>query len=122
MRTRLTKALMDGGSVLNLMYLDTFEGLGLTCDQLQSSPHPFYGVVLGNQSVPLEQVTLPATFRDASNYCTKTLVFVEVNFSEPYYVILGQPSYVKFLAIPSYAYLKHKILGLTEVVIVEAKA
>jgi hypothetical protein len=28
--TLLTKALMDGGSGLNLMYLDTFEGLGLT--------------------------------------------------------------------------------------------
>jgi hypothetical protein len=32
MTTRLTKALMDGGSGLNLMYLDTFEGLRLTCD------------------------------------------------------------------------------------------
>jgi hypothetical protein len=30
--TRLTKALMEGDSVLNLMYIDTFEGLGLTCD------------------------------------------------------------------------------------------
>jgi hypothetical protein len=28
--TRLTKVLMDGGSGLNLMYLDTFEGLRLT--------------------------------------------------------------------------------------------
>jgi hypothetical protein len=32
--TRLTKALMDEGSGLTLMYLDTFEGLGLTSDQL----------------------------------------------------------------------------------------
>jgi hypothetical protein len=32
--TRLTEALMDGGSGLNLMYLETFEGLGLTWDQL----------------------------------------------------------------------------------------
>jgi hypothetical protein len=31
------------------MYLDTFEGLGLTQDQLQSSPLHFYGVVLGKQ-------------------------------------------------------------------------
>jgi hypothetical protein len=45
--TRLSNALMDGGSSLNFMYLDTFEGLGLTRDQLQSSPHLFYGVVLG---------------------------------------------------------------------------
>jgi hypothetical protein len=28
--TRLTKALVDEGSYLNLMYLDSFEGLGLT--------------------------------------------------------------------------------------------
>jgi hypothetical protein len=27
--TRLTKALMDGGCGINLIYLDTFEGLGL---------------------------------------------------------------------------------------------
>jgi hypothetical protein len=45
--TRLTKALMDAGSDLNLMYLDTFEGLGLTQDQLQSSPQTFYGVFPG---------------------------------------------------------------------------
>jgi hypothetical protein len=30
--TRLTNALMNGGSGLNLMYIDTFEGLGLTWD------------------------------------------------------------------------------------------
>jgi hypothetical protein len=45
--SQLAKALMDGGSGLKLMYLDTFEALRLTNDQLQSSPHPFYGVVLG---------------------------------------------------------------------------
>jgi hypothetical protein len=44
--TRLTKSLMDGGSGLNLLYLNTFEGIGLTWYQLQSSSHPFYGVVL----------------------------------------------------------------------------
>jgi hypothetical protein len=30
--TQLTKALMDRGSGLNLMSLDTFEGLGMTQD------------------------------------------------------------------------------------------
>jgi hypothetical protein len=66
--TWLTKVLMDGGSGLNLMYLDTFEGLGLTRDQLQSSPHPFYDMVPGKQYVPLGWVTLLVTFGDASNY------------------------------------------------------
>jgi hypothetical protein len=87
--TRFTNALMDGGNGLNLMYFDTFEGLGLTRDQLQSSPHLFYGVVSGKQSIPLRRVTLPFTFGDMSNYHNKTLVFEVVDFSRPYHIILG---------------------------------
>jgi hypothetical protein len=120
--TRLTKAIMDGGSGLNLMYLDTFEGLGLTHDQLQSSPHPFYGVVLGKQFVFLGQVILPVTFRDASNYRTETLAFEVVGFSGPCHIILGQPCYVKFNTIHSYAYLKIKIPRPAGVITMEAKA
>jgi hypothetical protein len=37
--------------------------------------------------------------------------FEEVDFSGPYHVILGLSCYVKFMAIPSYAYLKLKIPG-----------
>jgi hypothetical protein len=70
--TRLTKALMDGGSSLNLMYLDTFDGLGLTRDQLQSSLHPFDGVVPGKQSVLLGWVTMWVTFGNVSNCRTET--------------------------------------------------
>jgi hypothetical protein len=120
--TRLTKALIDGGSGINLMYLDTFEGLGLTRDQLQSSPHPFYGVVSGKQSIPLGWVTLFITFEDASNYHTEALTFKVVDFSLPYHVILGRRCYVMFMAIPSYAYLKLKIPGPTGIITMEAKA
>jgi hypothetical protein len=74
---------MDGGSSLNLMYIDTFEELRLTRDQLQSSPHPFYGVVLSKQSIPLGRVTLPVTIEDGRNYHTETLTFEVVDFSRP---------------------------------------
>jgi hypothetical protein len=120
--TRLTKALIDGGSGLNLMYLDTFEGLGLVRDQLKNSPHPLYGVVLDKQSVPLGQFNLPVTFGDMRNYHTEMLTFEVVDFSGPYHVILGQPCYIKFMAVPSYVYLKLKILGPIGVITVEAKA
>jgi hypothetical protein len=93
---------MDGGSGLNLMYLDTFTGLGLTRDQLQSSLHPFYGVVPGKRSIPLGRVTLLVTSGDASYYNTKILAFEVVDFFGSYHVI---PSYVKFMAIPSNALL-----------------
>jgi hypothetical protein len=81
--TQLTEALMDGGNDLNLMYLDTFGRLGLMQDQLQSSPHPFYGVLPGKQSTPLGQVTLLVTFRHVSNYQTKTLPFEVVDLFGP---------------------------------------
>jgi hypothetical protein len=108
--TGLTKAIMDGGSGLNLMYLDTFEGLGLIREKFQSCPHPFYGVVPSKQSIPLRRVILPATFRDASNNHTEMHAFEVVDFSGPYHIILGRSCYVKFKAIPSYAYLKIKII------------
>jgi hypothetical protein len=112
---------MDGGSGLNLMYLNTLHGLGLIHDQLQSSPHPFYGVVSDKQYIPLVQVTLSATFGDASNYRTETLTFEVVDFFGHYHIILGQPCYVKFMAITNYAYLKLKIPGSAGVITVEAK-
>jgi hypothetical protein len=122
--TQHTKALMDGDNGFNLMYLDTFEWLGLTRDQLQSSLHPFYGVVLGKQFVLVRGgggVTLLVTIGDASNYLTETLTFEVVDFSGPYHIILGQTCYVMFMAIPSYTYLKLKIVGLVRVITVKAK-
>jgi hypothetical protein len=78
-------------------------------------------VVLGKESIPLGQVTLSVTFRNASNYRTETLAFEVVDFSGPYHVILGRPCYIKFMAISSYAYLKLKILGPARVITMEAK-
>jgi hypothetical protein len=49
------------------------------------------------------------------------LAFEVVDFSGPYHIIMGWPCYVKFMAIPSYAYLKIKIPGPVGVITVEAK-
>jgi hypothetical protein len=56
-----------------------------------------------------------------SNYCTETLAFEVVDFSRSYHVILGWSCYVKFMVIPSYAYLKLKIPKPAEVITVEAR-
>jgi hypothetical protein len=47
-------------------------------------------------------------------------MFEVVDFSELYHIILGWLCYVKFMATPSYAYLKLKIPGPTKVFIVDA--
>jgi hypothetical protein len=79
-------------------------------------------VVLGRHSIPNGWVTLSVTFVDASNYRIEMLAFEVVDFSDPYHIILGWPYYIKFMAIPSYAYLKLKIPGPIKVITVEAKA
>ena len=45
------------------------------------------------------------------NFHTKTLDFEEINLPSSYQAILGRPCYVKFMAIPNYAYLKLKLPG-----------
>jgi hypothetical protein len=64
---------------------------------------------------------LPITFGDASNYRIETLAFKVDKFPSLYHVILGQPSYTKFMAIPNYTYLKVNIPGPTTI-IMEAMA
>jgi hypothetical protein len=45
-----SKCLMDGGSNLNIMYMETLSKLGLTKTQLRHSAITFYGVVPGCQA------------------------------------------------------------------------
>ena len=66
--------------------------------------------------MPLEQIDLPITFGDPSNYRTETLTFEVVGFHGTYHTILGHPCYVKFMAVPTYTYLKLKMPGLCGVI------
>jgi hypothetical protein len=50
------------------------------------------------------------------------LTFEVVDVSDLYHIILGQPCYAKFMAIPSYTYFKLKILGPTGVITAKAEA
>ena len=49
--------------------------------------------------MPLEQIDLPISFGDPSNYRMETLTFEVVRFYGTYHAILGHPCYVKFMAI-----------------------
>ena len=64
----------------------------------------------------LRQIDLPVTFGNPTNYRTKTLTFEVVEFHGTYHTILGRPCYVKFMAIPSYTYLKLKLIGPCRVI------
>ena len=62
---------------------------------------PFHGVILGTQAYPLRQIDLPVTFGDRANFCSEVLTFEVVDFPGSYHAILGQPSYAKFMAVPT---------------------
>lgn len=58
-----TKVLMDGGSRLNVLYVRTYDAMGLPRVVIRSTSAPIYGVVPRIRASPLEQVDLLITFR-----------------------------------------------------------
>jgi hypothetical protein len=107
---------MDGGSGLNLLYVEAYNAMGLTEAAIQPSGAPFHGVIPGHQTVPLRQVDLPVTFGGRANFRMETLTFKIVDFLGAYHAILGRPCYTKFIAIPNYTYLMLKMPGPHEII------
>jgi hypothetical protein len=59
-----SKCLRDGGSSLNIMYMETLTKLGFTKTQLHHSVVTFYGVVPGHQAKSVGSITLKVAFGD----------------------------------------------------------
>ena len=109
--TRLTKVLMDGGSVLNILYAETLKGMGIPMSRLSESHMSFHGVIPGKKVAPLGQIALDVVFGDSKNYRKEKLTFEVVDFQSAYHAILGRPAYARFMARPCYVYLKLKMPG-----------
>ena len=112
----LTKVLMDGGSGLNILYVDTLDAMRIPRSELRPVSSPFHGVILGTHAYLLGQIDLPVTFGDRANFRSTVLTFEVVDFLGSYHAILGRPCYAKFMAIPNYTYLKMKMLGPNNVI------
>jgi hypothetical protein len=70
---RLNRLLINGGSSLNILFLKTFDQMGLSKALLQPSRAPFHGIVHGVVATQVGQITLPITFRIQENFHTETL-------------------------------------------------
>lgn len=79
----------------------------------------FHGIVSGRQATLLGRVELPITFGTSSNFRTKMLAFEVFGFRGTYYAILGRSCYAKFMDVPNYTYLQHKIPGPIGTITVE---
>jgi hypothetical protein len=106
-----SKCLMDGGSSLNIMYMETLTKLGLTKTQLRHSDVTFYGVVHGCQAKSLGSITLKVAFGDENNFHEEPITIEVVPFKSTYHVIFGSPTFHSFHARPCYIYNKLKMPG-----------
>jgi hypothetical protein len=102
---------VDGGSSLNLLFLMTFDQMGLFVSLLCTSWAPFHGIVPGAATTPISQISLPVTFGTRENFRTKNIQFKVADFETTYNAFLGRPALTKFMTIPHYAYLVLKMLG-----------
>jgi hypothetical protein len=115
---KLTKVLMDGGSSLNIIYVDTLGLLQIDLSSIRAGAAPFHGIIPGKRVQPLGQLDLPVCFGTPSNFRKETLTFEVVGFRGTYHAVLGRPCYAKFMAVPNYTYLKLKIPGPNGVITV----
>ena len=109
---------MDGGSSLNILYIDTLDAMGNPRACLRASLFPFYGILPGMKAYLLDNLDLPVTFGSKANYHTETLTFEVVDWKGAYHAILGRPAYAKFMAVPNDTYLKFKLPGPNGVITV----
>jgi hypothetical protein len=65
---RLTKVLLDGGSSLNIIYVETLGLLGVDLSMIRAGAAPFQGIVPGKRVLPLGQLDLPVCFQTPSNF------------------------------------------------------
>jgi len=107
--TRLLKVLMDGGSSLNIIYLETLDLLDINRAQLQPSAGDIHGVVPRKKALPVGRIDLPVCFGTTANFRKEVLTFEVVGFHGTYHAIIGCPGYTKFMAIPNYTYLMLKM-------------
>ncbi|XP_025821654.1 uncharacterized protein LOC112897547 [Panicum hallii] len=66
---------MDGGSSLNILYVETLDAMDISQSKLCTSVFLFLGIVPGMRAYPLGNIELPITFGDRNNFCTETLIF-----------------------------------------------
>jgi hypothetical protein len=113
---KLNRVLVDGGSSLNILFLKTFDQMGLSRSLLRPSQAPFNDIVPGAAATPIGQITLPVIFETRENFRTKTIQFEVADFETVYNTFLGRPTLSKFMAIPHYAYVVLTIPGLCGII------
>jgi hypothetical protein len=105
----LAQTLIDGGSGLNVIFIDTLRKMDFDFKRLTECDEPFFGIVPGKAAYPLGWVSFPVTIGTEENFRTEYLSFEVANFKSSYHAILGRPMLARFMAVLHYTYLVLKM-------------
>ncbi|XP_020151799.1 uncharacterized protein [Aegilops tauschii subsp. strangulata] len=98
----VTKTLVEGGSGLNVLSIETFDRLQVLYDQLQ--PTKTFSGVTDSSSTPIGQIRNPITFGQRDNYRTELIDFIVAHICLLYNAILGYPALAKVTAMTHHGY------------------
>jgi hypothetical protein len=72
---KLNRVLVEEKSSLNILFLMTFDQMGLSRSVLHPSRAPFHRIVPRAAATTIGQITLPMTFGTQQNFCTEYMQF-----------------------------------------------
>ncbi|XP_062195282.1 uncharacterized protein LOC133898600 [Phragmites australis] len=102
--------LVDGGSSINLLFVEPLDGLQILRSELKPSPS-FFGNTIDSSAKPSRQIKLPITFGLPNNFETEKVLFDVADFETTYNAVLGRSTMTQFMVIAYYAYQAIKIPG-----------
>jgi hypothetical protein len=105
----LAQTLIDAGSGLNVIFVDTQKKMDFDFKRLTECDEPFFDIVPGKADYPMGQVSLPVTFGIEEKFRTEYLSFEVADFKSSYHTILGRPMLARFMVILHYTYLVLKM-------------
>jgi hypothetical protein len=105
----IPQTLIDGGSRLNVIFVNTLKKMDFDFKRLIECDEPFFIIVPGKAAYPMGRVSLPVTFGMEENFRMEYLSFEVADFKSSYHAILGRPMLARFMAVPHYTYLTLKM-------------
>jgi hypothetical protein len=104
----LHKVLVDNGSQADIIFLHTFDRMGISHSLLKPADNPLYGFG-GMGTFPVGKIELPLSFGTAPNARSEQVTFDIVDMIYPYNAIMGRGSINKFEGAIHGLYLCMKI-------------
>jgi hypothetical protein len=107
----IDRIFMDAGSRINLIYAKMLRAMHISLEFLKPTDCFFHGIVSGSANYPLGRIALNVCFGNPQNYIREKMDFEVMDEPSQYHVILGRPTFSRFMAMPHYMYLVLKMPG-----------